>query len=298
MVERNARRNCRTLLSLAMAVVATGCMAPTGRVGDLRAIGTTTRPAIKPVFVFDPASAGQDPYLHGLREEFQIDQVVAGATDDLDRLRRLCSWTSRQWKHSGWGEPKQSDPVSILREVRQGKRFRCVEYAIVLAGVCQSAGLPARVVGLMTEDVETRPSGAGHVVAEVYLPDRQKWVMADGQWNAIPMHGQTPLSVVEFEDLLGHAEAGDLWALDHTKRWTNGVYFPWVRPYLFYVKVPLDTRVNPSNEGYVILVPPGTPPPRVFQRSYPINNSLYTSFPADLYPHDGPLAFVPGVPTR
>lgn len=294
MVKRDVRRGFGALLFLAMIFVVAGCMAPAGRVGDLRATGATTRPATRPAFVFEPPSAEQGPYLRGLREEFQIDQVITGSTDDLDRLRRLCFWVCQQWKHNGWSEPSQSDPVSILREVRQGKRFRCVEYAIVLAGVCQSVGLPARVVGLMTEDVETAQWNAGHVVAEVYLPDRQKWVMADGQWGAIPMSGQTPLSVVEFEDLLGHAAPGTLSILDCPEGWTNS-YFRWIRPYLFYVSVPVDARVKASNWRRVILVPPGSPPPRVFQRTGSVGDVVYTSFPADLYPADGRLAFVPGV---
>ena len=62
--------------------------------------------------------------------------------------------------------------------------------------------------------------------------------------------------------------------------------------------MPLDARVNPSIGQYVILVPPGTPPPRVFQRAYPITNVVYTSSPADLYPADGPQAFVPTVPAH
>jgi hypothetical protein len=134
------------------------------------------------------------------------------------------------------------------------------------------------------------------VVAEVYLPDRHKWVMADGQWNAIPMHGQTPLSVVEFEDPMGHAPPGTLSTLDHTEGWTNGTYFPWIRPYLFYVSVSVDERVNAPYGPRVILVPPGSPPPRVFLRTGSLGDVVYTSFPADLYPADGPLAFVPGVP--
>ena len=147
----------------------------------------TTEPG--PVFIWDAAN---DPYLAELRATWSLERL-RGPTD-LDTVRAVNGWVSSLWQHDGDSVPKQSDPASILAEVRQGGRFRCVEYAIVVKGRLSALGIPSRVLGLMTSDVETRRSGAGHVVAEAYLRDRRAWVMVDGQWNAMPFLRGAPLS--------------------------------------------------------------------------------------------------------
>lgn len=60
-------------------------------------------------------------------------------------------------------------------------------------------GLKARIIGLMTKDVETTKYGAGHVLLEAYLDDLKKWALFDGQWDAVPMINNIPLNAVEFQ---------------------------------------------------------------------------------------------------
>ncbi|HEY6565393.1 MAG TPA: transglutaminase-like domain-containing protein, partial [Pirellulaceae bacterium] len=152
----------------------------------------------------DPTS----PYLTRLRTEFKLDQVVAGRTSDYRRTQAVCHWVRGRWEHNGSNEPRRPDPISILQEATEGRQFRCVEYAIVLSGALSSLGIPARVVGLMTEDAETRTSGAGHVVAEAYLPDRQRWIMCDGQWDVIPLLDGKPLSALGLQEALADRAPG------------------------------------------------------------------------------------------
>ena len=59
--------------------------------------------------------------------------------------------------------------------------------------------MPSRVLGLKRRDVETAKSGAGHVVAEVWLDQFNKWVFVDGQCGAIPEKDGCPLNAVEFQ---------------------------------------------------------------------------------------------------
>src|SRR4051794_17381932 len=61
-------------------------------------------------------SAPDTPYLKELREEFGLDHVVAGASDDFDKARRLLAWARRQWEHDGDNMPARYDALSILRE--------------------------------------------------------------------------------------------------------------------------------------------------------------------------------------
>jgi hypothetical protein len=130
----------------------------------------TTAPQF-PVQYDDP----KDPRYAEMRREFAIDEVVAGAKDDYERLCRLARWVSTRWEHSPNQMASKSDPVTILREAKAGARFICREYAIVMAGVAAAYGMPARVINLLPRDVETRSEA--HSVAEVWLDGLGKWVM-------------------------------------------------------------------------------------------------------------------------
>jgi hypothetical protein len=68
-------------------------------------------------------------------------------------------------------------------------------------------GIPSRIVGLKVADAETRKSGAGHCVIEAYVKNLSKWVMVDGQVNAIPTLKGIPLNAIEFQQALAQNEA-------------------------------------------------------------------------------------------
>ena len=126
-------------------------------------------------------------YLRRLRNNYGLDTLISNSKNQLESVKIVLAWTRRQWNHSGSNTPQKSDAISILEEAKAGKSFRCVEYGIVSAAALNSIGLPARVIGLKSRDVEKVKYGAGHVAAEVYLPELKKWVFLDGQFNAIAM---------------------------------------------------------------------------------------------------------------
>lgn len=218
----------------------------------------------------------EEPYLKRLRNQYGLDKIVADGSGDYEKLRAVCAWVHRRWEHHGDNKPQNSDPISILQEAKQGKRFRCVEYAIVTSGCLNALGIPSRVLALKTADVQTRKSGAGHVVAEAYLRDLDKWVLVDGQWDVIPLLGETPLSAVELQDAL----AQELPSLTVSSRSAadGEAYFRWIGRYLFYFDVGLDNRYDVSERSSkkLMLVPVGADEPKVFQRTRPIRNVIYT----------------------
>ena len=226
----------------------------------------------------------QSDYLRRLRKEADLDRIVADCTADLDRCSAICQWANGLWEHNGGNEPKKNDPLSILEEVKQGKRFRCVEYAIVINGCLNAIGIPSRVLGLKTSDVETRRFGAGHVVAEVFLRDQQRWCFIDGQWSAIPMLKGKPLSAVEFQEALTRNDT-DL-EVRNTPASKAASYFQWVRQYLYYLDTRLDTRVGEPGLSHakVMLTPIGAKQPAVFQRRSRIDNTRYTVSASAFYP--------------
>ena len=261
----------RSLAFTIATTAAIGCSSPTAVRTPL--LEFDHDPTQTTAWVFSD-SAG--PYLTELRTDYQLAGVVAQAATDFERIRAISRWVRQRWEHNGDNVATPSDPISILEQAAAGTRFRCVEYSIVLAGALQSLGIPARVVGLKTADVETRASGAGHVVAEAYVADRQKWVMVDGQWDAIPMLNGTPLNAVEFQHAL--ATGDPALTVESISQTNANAYFAWVAPYLFYFDAAIDQRVGVTRAaGSLMLVPIGAKNPTVFQRTNSIGAMTYTN---------------------
>ena len=242
-----------------------------------------------------------DPNMVRLREEYHLEEVVSGAADDYEKLRLLTKWVHDRWQHSGDNKPSKSDPLTILKEASDGKSFRCVEYAIVIAGCARALGMPSRVLALKRADVETAKSGAGHLVAEVWLRQFNKWVFADGQMDAIPEEDGVPLNAVEFQDAIAR-KAKDREGVGLNIRCSSKSkrgpiagenYIHWVAPYLYYFDFNLDQRFFGESyeerryspvKGKTMLVPKGAKNPTVFQQKTPIKNCTYISNPKAFYP--------------
>jgi transglutaminase-like putative cysteine protease len=220
-------------------------------------------------------SGPDDPYLTRLREGYALAELVEGRKSDYEKVRAVSRWVRTRWEHNGSNMPEKPDPISILEEAKQGKRFRCVEYSAVLAAALNAVGVRARVLSLLTEDVETRESGAAHVVAEAYLADRKKWVMVDGQWDVIPTLKGKPLGA-EFQRALAKREKG--LGVDTFSGVKADGYFEWVAPYLFYFITKFDGRYGvAASRKELVLVPVGAREPKVVQRKWPIGDVVYTN---------------------
>ncbi|HMN75273.1 MAG TPA: transglutaminase-like domain-containing protein [Burkholderiaceae bacterium] len=234
-------------------------------------------------FLFGDAAS---PYLTRLRSEFGLDGIVSVASGegDLERVRRVVHWASGLWEHDGGNVPARNDPLSILREAAEGKRFRCVEFSIVLAGALAALGYRSRTLSLMTADVETREFGAGHVVAEVQLPDCGTWVMLDAEFDAVPLVRQRPSNAVQLADALCFdPDAVEILSMSVK---AQADYVGWIEPYLHYFSAALDNRYDVKREtGVVRVAPTGSSEPRVFQRVHPLPAAtLFTHHPCVLYP--------------
>lgn len=226
-----------------------------------------------------------------LRELYNLEDVIRDAEDDYAKLRLITGWVQKQWKHNGNNKPSRPDPLTILKEANEGKSFRCVEYARVVAACARALGMPSRALNLKRRDVETAKSGAGHVVAEVWLDQFNKWVFVDGQWGAIPEKDGRPLNAIEFQKSIAN---------DHSKlnirfarKGNKFRYLIWVAPYLYYFDFDLDQKffkqkMEPGrisgSLGKIMLVPKGANKPKVFQIKKPITNCNYISNPQIFYP--------------
>lgn len=220
-----------------------------------------------------------EDYLATLRSEYALDELVAHAVSDIERVAIVTNWVHNLWQHHGSNAPEESHPLFILREVAKGERFRCVEYSVVITGCLQALGIDARTLGLKMKDVETRSYAAGHVVAEAYLKDMDKWVVVDGQWNAIPFIDSTPLNAVELQTAIA-LKSKDL-TFPLLSKTQNLMYKKWISPYLYYFDVTL-------NETNIMLAPEGAKEPTVFQRKWPLTVDVFTHSVRGFYPSPFP----------
>lgn len=233
------------------------------------------RPRVPAAAVDTPA-----PYPLRFRQRYPLDSVVAGATSDLDRVRRLSRWVRTRFDHNGSNAAAVDDPISILDSAATGQRFRCVEYAIVLAGALRAVGVPARTLGLQRADVETATCCAGHVVAEAWLREHGRWVLVDGQWDAIAFRDTVPLDAIGLREAILAGDAAlrvESLSGTTTQRWTR-----WMRPYLhFMVHTPITAAGATADTLSVMYVPEGSTPPRLFQRKWPQSPYRATSSAAE-----------------
>lgn len=226
-------------------------------------------------------------YLNTLRAKYPIDSIVKDAKNDTERAMKITNWVHNQWKHNGSNTPQKSDAISILEEVKSGKNFRCVEYGIVTSACLNAIGLKARTLGLRMKDVETIRSGAGHVLLEVYMNDLKKWVMLDGQWDAMPVLNDVPLNAVEFQKAIAeHYDQLQIRSLSGTPK---RHYVKWIYPYLYYFTFSFDNREGIETRNKVqdklalMLVPSGAKNPTIFQINSKIDYCLYTNSINDFY---------------
>lgn len=244
------------------------------------------RPATPYAFRYEAGT--NNAYLAQLRQQYNLDAVVQGAQNDTERALRLLHWVHQQWDHNGSNQPTKSDALSILEEVKLGKQFRCVEYGIVATSCLNAFGLKSRVLALKTKDVETTESGAGHVLLETWLPDLQKWVLLDGQWDVMPVLRGKPLNAVEFQQAIAsNYKDLEIRSLSGASKMS---YVNWIAPYLYYLDVKFDNREGlglerekVNGKGSLMLVPAGAKEPTVFQKLNPINYCVYTRSLAAFY---------------
>ena len=177
-------------------------------------------------------------YLDSLKSKYLIN--FKSSKTQIDKVLTILNWTRSQWEHRGDVSPKKNDAISILDEVKEGGRFPCFAYGIVLASQLKVSGFKSRVIYLKTKDIATSMQGGGHVATEVFIDELQKWVFVDGQFNAMPFLNNVPLNAVELQNAirtdLNKLEFRSLDKIDKMN------YTNFVQEYLFYFDCAFDQR--------------------------------------------------------
>jgi hypothetical protein len=231
-------------------------------------------------------------YLRQLRTEYDLTNLIANKKDDLGKVLAVINWTHSQWTHNGSNQPSKNDALTILKEAKEGKSFRCVEYGIVSKTALEALNYKARVIAFKTKDVETTKTGAGHVLAEVWIPQFNKWVLIDGQFNIMPMLNNVPLNAVEFQQAIAENKNFQLIDMNgEVSRKRRKKYLSFIFDYLYYLDVKFDNRYIPTSEqlmykgkSSLMLVPLGAKEPTIFQLKNLLNYLFYTNSIKDFYP--------------
>jgi hypothetical protein len=229
-----------------------------------------------------------DPKLAELRTRYQLQGLVAGRATELDRQLAVLAWVHNRWPHDGSNEPSHEDALTILREVAEGKHFRCVEYSTTLAQALQALGFPARSIGLRREGVSWG-HGKGHVVTEVWNNELGKWILLDGQNNATWEQGGLVLNAAEVRERYLGVGANKVRMIHHGSSWLSdwkpeAQRLEWIR-YFHHLSYRQDNALfaERSDRQEVELLRRGEAHEVLFQ-GQPIAGHAQTLDPARIYP--------------
>lgn len=229
-------------------------------------------------------------FLERLRDKYSIESLAGAAESDLERVRDLSHWVHSQWEHDGMNDPGQIDVITLLDRVSEGEHFRCVEYSLVLTALLEAVNIPGKMLILRTMDVETRPSGAGHLLVETYLRDLQKWIMVDPQWDVIMLLEGIPLNAVELQQaIVDRRDEIEVMSASqgYASRKMIDEYLDWIGPYLYYFGIPFQQSYDGSLSDHqldvLFLKPVGARSPSVFQARFPWSPGVFTESVVTFY---------------
>jgi len=226
-------------------------------------------------------------YYNILASFVNLDSIIGNETNPTEIAIRLTDYTNKQWKHNGSNTPSKFEGITILTEAKNGKKFRCVEYSILLTELLIASNIPARQIGLKTKNVETQKSGAGHVAVEYYDKNYKKWIYADAQTNIVAFNNKTPLNSVELQYAIKNNL--EITVRNQNKRYVDK-FKNWIGQYLYYFDTSFDQRIKARNrltykgKTKLMLTPKGATNPKVFQIKNEIKNVIYTNSIAEFYP--------------
>ncbi len=184
---------------LCLALVSAGLLVHPGCGGSSSGVGAITSPADRqrylqdlqefPDYENEPVTLAEfsysgtgDPNLTELRQTYRLDEV-AGAGDELSRIRNLMLWVHGLLRHEGSADnPQPQNALNIIKVCTTGNRgVNCRMLATVLNEVYLAMGFASRHITCM-------PRGESfsdcHVINVVYARTQGRWVYMDPTFAA------------------------------------------------------------------------------------------------------------------
>jgi len=132
-----------------------------------------------------------EPQLVELRTKYKLDEVVAGARNEIEKMIKLRNWVHAQWEYD---PPIPYYPAWDAREIIELRKGFCVQYAIAYMQCALSLGMQARFVfGHFPNVTLEGKDVCGHEVAEVWSDELGKWVMMDAERDECFLNRRTGL---------------------------------------------------------------------------------------------------------
>jgi hypothetical protein len=146
------------------------------------------------------------PRLKQLREHYKLDEVVRGATNELELMLRLGQWSCNYWdwpNHIGDVYPPW-DALEILKPEPDGTPVGgfCQQFNLVFFQACESFGFSGRAISISQGRLQAKHPGGGHEIVELWSNEWKKWVYVDGAlaWYIVDEKTGTPLSMLELRE--------------------------------------------------------------------------------------------------
>lgn len=220
-----------------------------------------------------PYSAEIDIY-RSLREEANLDSVLSDTSTSLDRLLALNDYVFQLASGKTKARAVTSNAFDTFLDLREGKNIAEGEEAYLLTAMLQATGMQARTVFLMTNDAEVTKRKAGHYITEVWIPEQQRWAMADPRFNLVPMIGEFVLNAVDFQaSIINNRPYRFVSKSGEFSEKERVAYLRFIPHLLFYFASALDQRIAPDvphafgEYAYMLLVPVEVEIPEYFQRT-------------------------------
>lgn len=209
-----------------------------------------------------------DPNLVRVRQYFRLDSV-AGAGDELSKIRRLMTWVHNVVRHDGSSRnPEMRNAISMVELCRrEGRGINCRMMAQILNECYLAMGFRSRFVTCLPR---TMVSDC-HVINAVYSVTLGKWVWMDPTFNAwVTDENGMLLSIAEVRERIID---GRPYFLNEDANWNNQArqtkadYLDrYMAKNLYYLQCPLRSEFNTETwyEGkptvsYRCLAPAGDP---------------------------------------
>jgi hypothetical protein len=160
--------------------------------------------------IFPAYEEYHDPRVERLREQYGLDRVVQGETDEFKRILLL-----RHWIHTHMAiddahpTPVKLDTFAILDAALKGGKFNCTHFSIVAQAILNSYGYVTRRLGIGPGLPEEGFDGH-HAVNEVWVNSLAKWVAVDAKYDLHFEKDGVPLSALEIRDEVWKNRARDL----------------------------------------------------------------------------------------
>ncbi|WP_196157674.1 hypothetical protein [Reinekea sp. G2M2-21] len=135
-----------------------------------------------------------------LAAKHQLQDIIAGALSDAERIAALTEWTHQLWHPQSGRHAKSDNPITIISRAQKGERFARSDYSIVLAHAMMAVGIPTRVVRLRTRDCAWRPLASSYLGIEYFDQEHFKWVWLDGRYGIRLLQSGKPLNVLEIKE--------------------------------------------------------------------------------------------------